>query len=329
MNIPEDYDPTGVQHYDIPSFLFNTGRRLPVRIAYRSFNSALRRVVCIPTPEHSHINTTYNYTLNALRDYHVIVVATLGNGESSSPSNTLDFPQPVYQDCVSASYELLTKHFNIQDLEAVVGYGMGGQQAYYWMCMRPGFVKSAVVICGSARTSPFNHMLLDGIAATMGGSAVDTMDKAGLNGTGPHGYGKVTCAWSTSSAWFKDESFRTILGHETLPEFIEEYNNAFRDWNAADLLALVRMWQLGDVGALRDDGSYLKALEDITGRVLVIASRTDSYFSPEDSAIELKHLKFGKLEILETIWGHAAGSGVCEEDMERICKMIAAFLGEK
>ncbi|PVH76207.1 hypothetical protein DL98DRAFT_641734 [Cadophora sp. DSE1049] len=278
MNGPKPYDPTEIQHYSIPSFSFNGGCSLPIRIAYRSYNSKLPRAVCVPTSEHSHINTTNNFTSGALKDYHVVVVAMLGNGESS----------PVYQDCVNASYELLTRHLNVKELEVVVGF---------------------VVICGSARTSPFNNMLLDGTAAALGGSAGYAIGEAReqvVESTASlHAYGKVTCAWLTSSAWFKKEFFRTILGVPTISEFVEMYDNAFKDWNAGDLLALVRMWQLGDVGSLRNDGSYTKSLEDIEGRILVIASRSDYYFSPEESTMELSHLKFGTLQILETDWGHA------------------------
>lgn len=53
------------------------------------------------------------------------------------------------------------------ELEAVVGFGMGGQQVYYWMCMQSDLVKNGVVICSSARTSPFNHMLLQEIQAVL------------------------------------------------------------------------------------------------------------------------------------------------------------------
>lgn len=277
------YDPTGIHYYSIPSFTFDAGPSLPVRVAYRSFNPTRSKAVCVPTSEHSHINTTNNFTSGALKDYHVVVVAMLGNGESSSPSNTADFPQPLYQDCINASHELFTKHLNIHELEAVVGFGMGGQQAYYWTCMRPDFVKNAVIICGSARTSPFNYMLLDGTAAALMCSTGYTMEKSRQQGTelkaGRHGYGKVTCAWSTSSAWFKEELFRTILGFETIYDFTEMCDNSFNRWNAADLLALVKMWQFGDIGALRNDESFVNALEGIEARVLVIASRMDFYFS--------------------------------------------------
>lgn len=277
------YDPTGISYYSIPSLHFDAGPNLPVRVAYRSFNPTFSKAVCVPTSEHGHINTTLNFTAGALKDYHVVVVAMLGNGESSSSSNTANFPQPLYQDCINAYYELFTKHLNIHELEAVVGFGMGGQQAYYWMSMRPGFLKNAVVICGSARTSPYNYMLLDGIVTALTSSAGYAIEKSRLQGTEPegglHAYGRVTCAWLTSRAWFNDEVFRTVLGFETVDEFMEKWDRSFHSWNAADLLGLVKMWQLGDIGALREDKDYTKALEDIEARVLVIASRTDYYFS--------------------------------------------------
>jgi homoserine O-acetyltransferase len=126
-------------------------------------------------------------------------------------------------------------------------------------------------------------MLLDGIAAALTSSAGYAIEKSRLQGTEPegglHAYGRVTCAWLTSRAWFNDEVFRTVLGFETVDEFMEKWDRSFHSWNAADLLGLVKMWQLGDIGALREDKDYTKALEDIEARVLVIASRTDYYFS--------------------------------------------------
>lgn len=280
---PAPYDPTGISYYSIPSFHFNAGPNLPIRVAYRSFNPTSSRAVCVPTSEHGHINNTPNYANGALKDYHVVVVAMLGNGESSSPSNTANIPQPLYQDCINAYHELLTKHLNIHELEAVVGFGMGAQQAYYWTCMRPGFVKSAVVICGSARTSRYCHTLLDGPATALISSAGYSTEKTREQGIGTtgrlHAYGKVICAWWTSPAWFKDELFKTVLRFETIYDFIENCESSFNNWDAIDLLGLVKMWQLGDIGALREDRDYAKALEDIEARVLVIASRTDYYFS--------------------------------------------------
>ena len=54
----------------------------------------------------------------------------------------------------------------MKTLEAVIGFSMGGQQAYYWAVMygtgpNP-FLKHAVVICGSAKTSGHNYAFLEG-----------------------------------------------------------------------------------------------------------------------------------------------------------------------
>jgi homoserine acetyltransferase len=204
------YNSNGILFYFIPSFRFNAGCSLPVRIAYRSFNPTSSKAVLVPTSEHGRINTTNNFTSGALKGYHV-VVAMFGNGESSSSSNTDNFPQPLYQDCVNASYDLFTKHLNIYELEAIVGYGMGGQQAYYWTRTYPGFVNNAVIICGSVRICPFNYMLLDGITAALVNSARYAKENSEQQDTEPgtclHGYGRMTCAWSTNPAWFKEEFF--------------------------------------------------------------------------------------------------------------------------
>lgn len=154
------YDPTGVQFFSIPAFKFASGATKDIKVAYRSFNPEASKTVLIPTCYGGRINTTLNFTSGALKKYHVIVVAMLGNGESTSPSNDAEFPQGYtlrYPDCINAQYKLVTEHLGIKSLDAVIGFSMGGQQAYHWAVMHGSganpFVKSAVVICGSAKTS--------------------------------------------------------------------------------------------------------------------------------------------------------------------------------
>ncbi len=154
------YDPTGIQTFSIPSFKFIRGVTKDIKVAYRSFNPTSKKVALIPTCYGGRINTTLNFTSGALKDYHVIVVAMLGNGESSSPSNDADFPKDYslrYPDCIHAQYKLVTEHLGIKGLDVVIGFSMGGQQAYHWAAMHGSgenpFVKNAVVICGSAKTS--------------------------------------------------------------------------------------------------------------------------------------------------------------------------------
>jgi homoserine acetyltransferase len=65
----------------------------------------------------------------------------------------------------------------------------------------------------------------------------------------------------------------------TLDEFlVKEVDATFGDWDANDLMILMNMWKMGDIGSFRQDGDLHKVLEDVDVPVLVIPSLTDSYF---------------------------------------------------
>ena len=272
------YDTTGIEYFDIPSFSFVAGATIPIQVAYRSYNPSSPKKVCIPTCYGGKINTTLTFTDNngALSSHHVIVIAMLGNGESSSPSNTPDFPKTLdYRDCIHAQYELLTKHLGISSLDAVVGFSMGGQQAYYWACMYHSYVKNAVVICGSARTSGHNYTFLEGPKAALLNSTDYDDGNYKAKGIKPlrglRAFGRAYCAWLTSGAWFRERHWEKSLGFNSVEEYIANtMEKSFEEWDAEDVLILARMWQAGDVGATRDDGSYEDALKGVEARVLVM-----------------------------------------------------------
>ncbi|KAL8733205.1 MAG: hypothetical protein Q9166_002222 [cf. Caloplaca sp. 2 TL-2023] len=336
---PPAYDGTGVEHYSISSFKFTSGQSLDIRVAYRCFNSSAKRTVCIPTCYGGRINTTLTFTGRdrdgedrALQAYRVVVVAMLGNGESSSPSNDLNFPKDLdYRDCINSQYDLLTKHLGIKELEAVIGFSMGGQQAYHWACMYPKFVRYVVPVCSSAKTSLHNYAFIEGPKTALINS-IDYQDGAyqtkDIKPTrGLRAFGRTYCAWAMSAPWFRERRFEN-LGFNNVEEFIKNnWEDAFEAWDPEDLLVLARMWQAGDIGKTRDDGDYLKALESIEAKVLVMPSRTDTYFPPEDSEIEVQHLQHGKLAVIETVWGHMAGGGANEDDTNWMNDEIARFIG--
>lgn len=109
------YDPTGIEYFSIPSFKFAGGTTKDIKVGYRSFNPTSPKKVLIPTCYGGRINSTLNFTSGALKDYNVIVVAMLGNGESSSPSNDNDFPKDYslrYQVRHLLRVLLLLKHLH-------------------------------------------------------------------------------------------------------------------------------------------------------------------------------------------------------------------------
>ncbi|KIW89433.1 uncharacterized protein Z519_09589 [Cladophialophora bantiana CBS 173.52] len=368
----QNYDATGVEFYTIENFSFSSGTTLhDVRVAYRSYNpSSTAGVVLIPTCYSGLINTTLTFTSapnDALAKYHVVVVAMLGNGESASPSNKPFFPEPGelrYEDVIRAQHALVTEHLQVPTLEAVVGFSMGGQQAYHWAVMYPGFVKRIVVICSAARTSLHNYAFLEGPIAALT-SSIDYVawkamkekmargENVGVNlkevvpKRGLRAFARAYGAWLTSTAWFRERQFTTLEGRPgSVEEWMKMREEGYLGWDAEDLLALARMWQMGDIGtvipssdaagAVRcelggkvpDDNLYRAALGSIQAKALLMPCRTDQYFPPEDSEIEMRHLKHGRLAVIESIWGHTAGGGLNPEDTEFMNARIAELMKE-
>ena len=282
MAYSADYDASGVEVFTIPSFTFHSRSTLPIKIAYKSFNTGSSKKVCIPTCYGGLINTTlsFNGPDQIFDSYHVVVVAMLGNGEGSSPSNTPDFPKTLdYRDQINAQYALLTKHLGIEKLDAVVGFSMGGQQAYYWACMYPEFVANSIVICSSARTSGHNYAFLEGPIWALECSAdyekyksEDVAPSRGLEA-----FGRAYCAWLTSAAWYRQRQYRK-LGFEDVASYVDDQSKTMLEgWNAKDVFILAKMWQSGNIGVFAD-GDYEKALANIKCKVLVMPARTDQYF---------------------------------------------------
>ena len=85
-------DTTVVEYFSIPSFKFQSGVTIPIKIAYMSFNATASKTAFIPTCYGGRVNSTLNFTSGAFKDYHVIIAAMIGNGESTSPSNDPSFP---------------------------------------------------------------------------------------------------------------------------------------------------------------------------------------------------------------------------------------------
>ena len=50
------------------------------------------------------------------------------------------------------------------------------------------------------------------------------------------------------------------------------------NWDANDLIVLLKTWYYGDISLIRDGGDYVKALRSIKAKGLIMPSKTDLYF---------------------------------------------------
>ncbi|KAF2996250.1 hypothetical protein E8E13_003977 [Curvularia kusanoi] len=206
--------PPPVQYYELTDFTFHNGTTLPkVRLAYQILNPRQEKVAVVHTCFRGRISNTLTHADYALRDYKVIVLALFGNGESSSPSNTDNFPDKLdYMDCIKAQHQFLTEELKINEVDVMLGFSMGGQITYHWITTHRSFVKNVVIVCSSAKTSRHNFQFLEGPKTAL--------QNAKDPESGIRAFGKGYSAWLTSAEWFDEELYKKA-GFETLEAWDE------------------------------------------------------------------------------------------------------------
>ena len=93
--------------------------------------------------------------------YFGIAIDSLGDGVSSSPSNSRTqhgtaFPPFTERDMVEAEYRVMTEVLGLKHLHAVVGLSMGGEQTFAWSVLHPDFFDLAIPILGTPRLTPYD-----------------------------------------------------------------------------------------------------------------------------------------------------------------------------
>lgn len=96
--------------------------------------------------------------------YFAILVDAIGDGVSSSPSNSktqprLQFPEFTIRDMVESEHRLLTDVLHISHLRAVVGLSMGGMQAFEWATAYPDFMDLVIPMAGSLQSTSYDKLL--------------------------------------------------------------------------------------------------------------------------------------------------------------------------
>jgi homoserine O-acetyltransferase len=102
--------------------------------------------------------------------YYIVLPDSIGHGKTAKPSDGLraKFPEYDYDDMVSAQYRLVTEGLGIRHLRVVLGFSMGGMNAWMWGEKYPDFMDTLVPMASqpssmSSRNWMLRRLIIDSI----------------------------------------------------------------------------------------------------------------------------------------------------------------------
>mgnify|MGYP006272041601 FL=1 len=328
------------QMFEIPGYTTQSGTTLNLKLAWKSFgklNRSRDNVIVVPTFYGGRHQTTEYMVGNGRaidpKKYFVVIPNMFCNGLSSSPSNTPapfgrgGFPLMTLLDNITCQHKLLTEHLGVKRIRLVTGFSMGGMQSFQWGALHSDLVDAIAPICASAKISEHNWLFVD---SAKGALMLDPDFKDGWYDAPPLrgmlAFGRVYAAWLFSQQFMRERLY-TRIGLQSRRDVQLLTQNYFLQNDANDLLGMADTWLNGDISANpRFNGNLKAALKAITCRAIVMPGRTDQYFPPEDSVLEVKQMPNAELRVIPSGFGHGAGFGMDPADNAFIDQALRELL---
>ncbi|WP_068621490.1 alpha/beta fold hydrolase [Paenibacillus tuaregi] len=320
--------------FDLGDVTLQSGVTLPdAFLAYKTYgtlNDKKDNVIVYPTAfGDQHVQNEWLIGSGMALDpqkYFIIVPNLMGNGLSSSPSNTpspfdrANFPQVTIYDNVEFQHRLVTEKFGIQKIALVVGWSMGGIQAYQWGASYPDMVERIAPFASVAKTWPQTYVVLEGMkAALMAAVRFDSSRLNQLTSTDMRAVGRVYAGWGVSQAFYREELYRE-MGFDSLTDFIVGvWENSFMQMDPHNVLAMLWTGQNADISANPSyNGDFDRALGSIKALACVMPGSTDLFCPADDNEYEAKLIPNATFNPIKSIWGHFAGRGINRADNQFI-----------
>lgn len=263
--------------------------------------------------------------------YCVIATDPIGNGLSTSPSNSarqpgMSFPRFTIRNMVHAQHRLLTEVLDIDHLHAVVGASMGGMQALQWAVSQPTFMDACVAMTPMARTTPWAILVTETARSCLmadpawNGSAFTAIPERGWRA-----YAGLMSVLLSRTPMALDEALDGLdAAHQWFEHSVRHVRqNAF---DATDYLYQSWAYEAHDVGTTPGHETTAGALATIQAHTLVVAPPLD-LFNPASSArAAAAAIPGGRFLEIPSEQGHQAATSLRAEDAAILNREIRSFL---
>lgn len=263
--------------------------------------------------------------------YCVVATDPIGNGLSTSPSNSTrqpgtSFPRFTIRDMVHVQHRLLTEVLGIEHLHAVVGASMGGMQALQWAVSHPTFMDACVAMTPMARTAPWAILVTEtSRSCLMADPAWNGTSFTAIPERGWRAYAGLMSVLLSRTPMALDETLDGLdAAHHWFEQSVRQvHRNVF---DATDYLYQSWAYEAHDVGTTPGHETTAAALASIRARTLIAAPPLD-LFNPASSAhTAAAAIVGGRFLEIPSVQGHQAATSLRAEDAAFLNREIAAFL---
>jgi homoserine O-acetyltransferase len=259
----------------------------------------------------------------------IIAIDALGNGLSSSPSNSTEqpyfqFPKFTIRDMVSSQKKLLDK-LGITHVDTIIGASMGGMQALQWAVSHPDFMNYIIALTPMSKTTAW----------------ASSMTRAARESLAPHI--ELNGSYDPDKSWLAWLPIMQMLAMRTPKQCDEQFTEVqqIQDWYEQRLQWWKQMnfhpldWIYQSIAYDSHDvsqsapfgGNLPKSLTSIKAKCLIGVPSLD-LFNPIDQAIHTASLiPDCSFVQLDTGWGHMAASALDPASTKVISQAIDSLTG--
>jgi homoserine O-acetyltransferase len=264
--------------------------------------------------------------------YFIIATDAIGNGLTTSPSNSkthprMQFPKFVMRDMVESQRRLL-QHLGIAHVVAVIGPSMGGMQTLQWGVSHPDMMDSLIAMVPLAKTPAWSVTVMEASRKAI------MLDPAWNQGNYTSPPEKGIRLWrdilnflaARTPEMYRDQ-FQNPL--DVLPWLDGQEANLVKAFDANDWIYQTWAYDRHDVGTTPGfNGDYVKALRAIKAKTLILNGTKDLLnpeTEPQDAA---RYIRDVRVAIISpgTVTGHASAGGLFRADVDFLNREIGGFL---